>query len=69
MSFQFFVAESQIKIFVKSKFESCPGDISIRLKTTSQASLKKELKKYFWKVFLKEPKVTDMKDDIKSIRF
>ena len=31
--------------------------------------LKKELKEYFWKEFLKDPKVTDIKDDIESIRF
>ena len=37
---------------------------NIRLKTTSEASLKKELKE-----FLKDPKITDMKDDIESIRF
>ena len=42
---------------------------NIRLKTTSKASLKKQLKDYFWKVFLKDPKITDMKDDIESIRF
>ena len=42
---------------------------NIRLKTTSEASLKNELKEYFWKEFLKDPKVTDMKDDIESIRF
>ena len=40
-----------------------------RLKTTSKASLKKELKEYFWKEFLKDPKVTDIKEDIESIRF
>ena len=42
---------------------------NIRLKTTSKASLNKELKEYFWKEFLKDPKVTDMKNDIESIRF
>ena len=42
---------------------------NIRLKTTSKASLKKQLKEYFWKEFLKDPKVTDIKDDIESIRF
>ena len=31
--------------------------------------LKKELNEYFWKEFLKDPKVTDMKDDIERIRF
>ena len=41
---------------------------NIRLKTTSKTSLKK-LKKYFWKEFLKDSKVTDMKYDIESIRF
>ena len=41
---------------------------NIRLKTTWKASLKKELKESFWKEFLKDPQVTDMKDDIESIR-
>ena len=45
-------------------YNSLPSNI--RLKTTSKASLKKE---YFWKEFLKDPKVTDIKDDIESIRF
>ena len=40
---------------------------NIRLKTASKASLKKELKEYFWKKFLKDRKVIDMKDDIQSI--
>ena len=42
---------------------------NFRRKTTSKASLKKELNEYFWKEFLKDPKVTDIKDDIGSIRF
>ena len=42
---------------------------NIGLKTTSKASLKKELKKKIWKQFLKDPKVTDMKDDLESVRF
>ena len=42
---------------------------NIRRKTTSKASLKKELKEYFWKEFLKDPKVTDIKDDIECVRF
>ena len=37
-------------------YDSLPSNIS--LKTTSKASLKK-LKEYFWKEFLKDPKVTD----------
>ena len=48
-------------------FNSLPSNI--RLKTTSKASLEEELKEYFWKEFLKDPKVTDIKDDIESIRF
>ena len=48
-------------------YNSLPSNI--RLKTTSKASLKKQLKEYFWKEFLKDPKVTDIKDDIESIRF
>ena len=42
-------------------YNSLPSNI--RLKTTSKASSKKELKE-----FLKNPKVTDMKDEIESIR-
>ena len=48
-------------------YNSLPSNI--RLKTTSKSSLKTELKDYFLKKFLKEPKVTDIKDDIESIRF
>ena len=48
-------------------YNSLPSNI--RRKTTSKAFLKKELKEYFWKEFLKYPKVTDIKDDIESIRF
>ena len=48
-------------------YKSLPSNI--RLKKTTKASLKRELKEYFWKEFLKGPKVTDMKDDIESIRF
>ena len=48
-------------------YNSLPSNI--RLKTASKASLKKELKEYFWKEFLKDPKVTDIKDDIESIKF
>ena len=48
-------------------YNSLPSNI--RRKTTSKASLKKELKEYFWKEFLKDPKVTDIKNDIESIRF
>ena len=42
---------------------------NIRLNTTSKASLKKELRECFWKKFVKDPKVTDIKDDIESFRF
>ena len=48
-------------------YNSLPSNI--RLKTTSKASIKKELKEYFWKEFLKVPKVVDIKDDIESISF
>ena len=48
-------------------YNSLPSNI--RLTTTSKASLKKELKEFFRKEFLKDPKVTDIKDDIESIRF
>ena len=48
-------------------YNSLPSKIS--LKTTSKVPLKKELKEYFWKVFLKDPKVTDIKDGIECIRF
>ena len=41
---------------------------NIRLKTTSKASLKNELKEYFWKDFLKDTKVTNIKDNIENIR-
>ena len=48
-------------------YNSLPSNI--RLKTTSKASLKNELKENFWKKFFKDPKETDMKNDIESIRF
>ena len=48
-------------------YNSLPANI--RRKATSKASLKKELKEYFRKEFLEDPKLTDIKDDIESIKF
>ena len=45
---------------------SLPSDN--RLKTTSKAFLKIELKKFFLERNLKDPRVTDLKYDIESIR-
>ena len=58
---EFFIAQTI------PNYNSLPSKIS--LKTTSKASLKKELKEYFWNEIFKDTKVTDMKDDIESIRF